>query len=310
MDTPMIDPKNLPNDPDFWLWGLDTCCRTGVVYCPRSLSCYWELAHPYRESKLPQPIKGQVETVMKIGGNILAYATNRELKEKLDQPQVAVSDLGGKAPRGSLTIPKLSHGGGSDDAPNALSNLLKVIEARLEMRTDHQRRLLAPGDSKLLDYPIVFAHGRRAFRFSATERKALETYLTRGGFLFADAICASEPFSESFRSELKSIFPDSSFVRLPADHVLFTEDLGGFDIKTVQLRDPKLRVGNDPLAARNTKTSPLLEALEIDGRIAVILSPYDLSCALERGASMECKGYTPADAARLGVNIVLYALQQ
>ncbi len=305
-----VDPKNLPVDPDFWLWGLDTCCRTGVVYCPRNLSCYWEVNHPYREAKVAQPLKGQIEAVMKIGGNVLAYATNRELKEKLDQPQVAVSDAGGKVPRGSLVIPKLSHGGGYDDAPSALGNLLRVMETKMEMRTDPQRRSFAAGDPKLFDYPILFAHGRRAFRFSASERKALETYLTRGGFLFADAICASEPFAASFKDEFKAIFPEANFVRIPADHVLFTEDLGGFDVKTVALRDPKLRVGDDPLAVRTTKTVPYLEALEIDGRIAVILSPYDLSCALERGASMECKGYVPVDAAKLGVNIVLYALQQ
>ena len=58
------------------------------------------------------------------------------------------------------------------------------------------------------------------------------------------------------------------------------------------------------------KTTPLLEGLDVDGRIAVVLSPYDISCALERGASLDCKGYTPADAARLGANVLLYALQQ
>jgi hypothetical protein len=41
-----------------------------------------------------------------------------------------------------------------------------------------------------------------------------------------------------------------------------------------------------------------------------ILSPYDISCALEKGTSMECKGYVPADAARLGANVLLFALQQ
>ena len=67
---------------------------------------------------------------------------------------------------------------------------------------------------------------------------------------------------------------------------------------------------DDPLAAKLMKTSPLLEVMEVDDRIAVVLSPYDLSCALEKGASLECKGYTPADAAKIGVNIILYALQQ
>jgi hypothetical protein len=31
---------------------------------------------------------------------------------------------------------------------------------------------------------------------------------------------------------------------------------------------------------------------------------------MENAASLDCKGYLPADAARLVVNIVMYALQQ
>jgi hypothetical protein len=209
-----------------------------------------------------------------------------------------------------LTIPKLSHNGGSDDAPNALANLLRLMDQKLEMRVDHERRLLAPSDVKLLDHPLTFMHGRRGFTFNAAERKGLKTYLDRGGFLFADAICASEPFANSFRAEFKTMYPNSSFVRIPAGHPLLTEEMQGFNLKQVQLRDPKLRVADDPLTAKLTTAPPFLEGLEIEGRLAVVLSPYDLSCALERGASLECKGYITPDAAKIATNIILYALQQ
>jgi hypothetical protein len=53
-----------------------------------------------------------------------------------------------------------------------------------------------------------------------------------------------------------------------------------------------------------------LEAVEIDGRLAVVFSPYDISCALENHASLDCKGYITEDAAALGTNIILFALQQ
>ena len=56
-----VDPRQLPKDSEFWLWGLDACCRTSVVYCPRSLSCYWELAHPYREVEYAKDVKEQIE---------------------------------------------------------------------------------------------------------------------------------------------------------------------------------------------------------------------------------------------------------
>ncbi len=145
-------PQQLPQDPDFWLWGLDSCCRTGVVYCPRSLSCYWELAHPYRESDYSQKMKDQIEQVSRIGGNVLAYATNRQLKEKLERPQISLGPHGGKPPRGSLVVPKLSHGGGADDAPNALLNLMTVLDKQLQIKVDYERRPpLGANDPKLLD---------------------------------------------------------------------------------------------------------------------------------------------------------------
>ncbi|MBW8885013.1 MAG: DUF4159 domain-containing protein, partial [Planctomycetia bacterium] len=167
-----------------------------------------------------------------------------------------------------------------------------------------------PTDPKLFDHPILFMHGRRAFRFSAAERKALKDYFDRGGFLFADAICANKEFADALRAEMKTIYPDAQFSRIPPSHPIFSEEFRGFNLATVELRDPQIRAESDPLTAKLVRTTPLLEGLEVDGRIAVILSPYDISCALERGAALDCKGYTPADAARIGANVLLYALQQ
>ena len=71
-----------------------------------------------------------------------------------------------------------------------------------------------------------------------------------------------------------------------------------------------MRAGDDPLTAHLKKVSPLLEGLQIDDRISVVFSPYDISCALENGSSLQCKGYVKGDAARLAINIILFALQQ
>lgn len=305
-----VNPQHLPKDDNFWLWGLDTCCRTSVIYCPRSLSCRWELGHPYREASHPKEVKNEIEACLRLGGNIVAYATNRQLKEKLDRPQLTGTQSTNKLKLGALAVPKLVHGGGSDDAPNALNNLLLVLEKQFGERIDYRGDKFQTTDPRLLDYPLVFAHGRRAFRWSAAERRALKDYLDRGGLLFADAICASHEFADALRSELKALYPEATWQRLPPRHPLFTEEFQGFSLDKLQFRDPQSRAGDGPLEARATSISPVLETLEVDGRIAVILSPYDISCALEKGASLECKGYTTEDAARLGANIILYALQQ
>jgi hypothetical protein len=58
------------------------------------------------------------------------------------------------------------------------------------------------------------------------------------------------------------------------------------------------------------KSSPIIEAGYVDGRMVVAFSPLDMSCALESRHSLQCKGYVREDAARLGINLVLFGLQQ
>jgi hypothetical protein len=293
------------------LLGVDACCRTNIVYSPQDLSCYWELADSRRLKDYPEPVRAEIEACRQIGANVLAYATNRELRDKLDTPQLTYSDAGDQPPdRATLSVAKLSHGGGADDAPNALVNLLRVMHDELAMQVNRERRMLAATDPRLLEHPILFTHGRRSFEFTPSEREAIRMHLDRGGFIFADAICAAAPFADSFRREMERIFPEAKLRPIPADHPLYSSAFHGYDIGQVQIRDPKLRTGDDPLTARLTQTQPYLEGLEIEGRLAVIFSPYDLSCALENAASLECKGYVRDDAAKIAVNVLLYSLQQ
>lgn len=303
-EAPVKSPQLRP------LYGVNACCRTSVVYCPQNLSCYWELSRGLRPSTYPASVQEEIEACLTIGANVVAYATNRQLKDKLDRPQVAGRDQPEPPTRGTVVIPLLRHGGGSEDANNALPNLCRVVSQELGLPVAAAARSLAVDDAQLLDHPVAFVHGRRDFQLSSKQRQALATYLQRGGFLFGDAICASPPFAAALRRELKAALPGATFVTLPADHPLFTREFRGYDLATVTLRDPQLRADDDPLKSKLTKIRPLVEGLEIDGRLAVLFSPYDLSCALENQASLECKGYLREDAARLGANMILYALQQ
>ena len=293
------------------LYGIDACCRTSIVYCPRALSCFWELSQQDRESRYPQEVQDEIAACISMGVNVLAYATNRELKEKLDRPAyVAADQQQEQFPRGVLRIPKIEHSGGSDDAPNALPNLLAAAEQQLELRAIAENKLISAADPALFDYPIVFLHGRRDFQLSAAEKQALATFVERGGVIFADAICASPQFAEAFRREMQDAF-GRRLERIPTTHAMFGSEFQGFNLDTVSLRDPQARAGeNEPLETRIKRITPLLEGIQIDDRYGVIFSPYDLSCALEKHASLDCKGYIKQDAARIGLNVILYALQQ
>ncbi len=296
------------------LWGVDVGCRTSVVYCPENLSCYWELARPGREltkeKKYPAEVEGRIAAARGIGVNVLAYATNREPKFKLDLPQLADRGPADSVGRAKLYVATVKHSGGWNAAPMALPNLLRYLSGEMGLRANTDARELTLTEDRLFDFPVIFMHGRNAFHLSDNERKKLATYLERGGVLFADAICSSEEFANSFRTEIATLLPDHPLERLPASDPIFSGEFGGFDLKNVARREPQRQAPGGPLKSNIRQVEPELEAVKLGDRYAVIFSRYDLSCALERHESLECPGYTRDDAARLGLNVVLYALHQ
>ena len=297
-----VNPKHLRK-----LYGIDTCCRTSVVYCQGNLGCYWELAREGAIYYRPE-VREEIDAMLAIGANVVAYATNRELREKLDAPVAVDSEEGVEFERGILSLPKLQHSGGSDEAPAAVSNMLRSIGTQLGIRVNTRRILLAPTDVAIADYPVLFIHGRRDFSWSQEERDALLAFVKNGGVLFGDSICASPPFAKAIRRELATLFPDQRLKRIPPDHELFSEKFKGNDLERVEVRRPRQR--DQRGQATIDKVAPLLEGIEMDGRYVVIFSPYDISCAMESLSANDCEGYTSQDAARICTNVLLYAMQQ
>ncbi len=86
-----------PVDPDAidaarWPQGLAACCRTAVFYSPVSLTCRWRRADQLAAGQTIAPaIKKDVTALIFIGENLIAYATGRQLRDKLD----AVVQIGG-----------------------------------------------------------------------------------------------------------------------------------------------------------------------------------------------------------------------
>ncbi len=176
------------------LWAVEYGCRTCVVLCEEDLSCYWELNRPGRPDSYPPEVDERIDDALTIGINVLTYATNREPKGK---EQSFVDDfaadpdnqLGG---RGVIDVAKLRHGGGCDDAPGALANLLRAAsQGQIKLRVSAGDRLISAGGEELFRHHMVFLHGRHDFRFTPAERNNLRTFLERGGTLLGDSICAA-----------------------------------------------------------------------------------------------------------------------
>ena len=314
-----IDPRQLRP-----VWGVEFGCRTSVAYVPPepmknprpSLSCLWELSRPGRDVKYGRAVQDQVDAAMALGLNVLAYATNRELKTKEDYFRPAAArGPAERVERGRMVVATLRHPGGCSIAPRAVVNLMDAAAAELKIRTKVREELLDITDDSLFDYHLVFMHGRTAFRLTDAERQRLKQFVERGGMVLADSVCASPKFTKSFRNEMKLIFPNQALERIPATDPLWTTKYGGYDLHTVSRRDPGEKQaagksGGGPSTATTRRVPPDLEGVKFGDRWGVVFSQYDLSCALEKLDSLECQGYTRDDAARIGLNVVLYSLQQ
>ena len=172
-----------------------------------------------------------------------------------------------------------------------------------------QQKNLVPSDPQLRRYPLAYLHGRSSFEFGPQEIANLRKYLQNGAVLFADSCCGSPQFDRSFRDMVRQLFPNKKLERIPITHELFSQGIG-FDIRRVKRRIPESGNPNDPLDSTFKEGEPLLEGIELNGRYCVIYSKYDLSCALERQASVACAGYEHHDAVRIAVNVIRYALLQ
>ncbi len=301
-----VNPNDLKDGA--WLYGVQTCCRLGVVYFPNSLTCRWELNLPYGiKPTFADGIQSELDTATKIGINVLAYATGKELKEKLDTVTIledVVQET--STDRGLFVLPVLRHNAGADEAPRAIPNLIEWMDKENPFQMSSEKRLIDIVTSELREYRVVFMHGRGELRLSEAQRETLRKYLHDGGFLFADAICADEQFVTSFRREMGIILGDE-LERVPDTHPMYSRKFYGYDVRQVEVIDPD--TSGENIISVQRKGPPMLEFASVNNQVAVVFSPLDLSCALESRHSLQCRGYIRPDAAKIGINVVLFALQ-
>jgi Domain of unknown function (DUF4159) len=301
-----------PLDPEgIELWGVDFGCRTSFVYSPQDHSCLWDKWSFQPVPKRTAKFNALLLRSMRVGVNVVAYATGRAPYDKLDAPheELAAGGPQDKVERGLLQVAKLRHTGDWDAAPRALHNVLLALNRFSGALASTNQKNLVPSDENLRTYPLAYLHGRTAFQFSPEEVGKLREYLNGGAVLFADACCGSPQFDQSFRKLVEDLFPKEKLDRIPITHELFSRGIG-FDIHKVKRRLPLSGNPSDPLDPTLREGEPVLEGIQIKGRYCVIYSKDDLSCALERQAAVSCAGYDHIDAVRIAVNVIRYALLQ
>jgi len=299
-----LQPEGVP------LFGVDFGCRTSIIYSPEDLACLWDYWAKVDPPKRNVQLKAKIIRATQIGVNVMAYATGREPPDKTQIREVIAQDSElDNVERGLLQIAQIKHDGVWNAAPRALRNLLMALNETVGLAASTKVRDLGLTDKSLFRYPVVYMHGRNRFTLPPEERQQLRLFLDRGGVLFADACCGSKPFDRSFRELMTQLYPDKKFERIPVTHELFTAK-DGHDIRQLRRRTAE-GTDNSPGGNFTVRTAePILEGIEIDGRLAVIYSKYDISCAMERQNAGNCESYVTDDAVKLGMNIIRYAMLQ
>ena len=222
-----IADQKVPPEQVRLLLGIDYGCRTSVVYAPcnppgtirePSLACLWELSRGGQQDNYSLAVQGKDRGGLAIGINVLAYATNREFKEKDLIPETVVPKGSvDKYERGKFAVAKLQHPGGCDAAPRALANLMEQAGHELNIRVETHPKLIGMHGPRLVRLSAgLHARPQRLPPDRRASGRPSAEYVQRGGLLFADAICGNEAFAESFRREMGLIFPEEPLGEHPA----------------------------------------------------------------------------------------------
>ena len=188
--------------------------------------------------------------------------------------------------RDPVAVQKLCYGEDWNTDPYDARNL--VEQAAKELKTPMATQVVDTNvtANALAAAPILYLQGRKAFELTPKLRESIKTFIEQGGFVVASACCGGKEFDHSFRSEMHTMFPDSTFERLPDDHDIY---------KNVH-----------KIAAPNAF---MIEGLNTGCRTSVFYATHDICCAWGK-----CKGCLDKqslagnDAGNLGVNIIAYAL--
>jgi hypothetical protein len=252
-----------------------------------------------------------------LGENVIAYATGRELKDKLDQRLVINGNNLPQPTRSSVRLAMLALDAGGNEARRALPNAAAIISQRVPIPITAAAEAVGFQPDQLRDIQLLWIHGRTDFTLTAPQREGLAEFLRNGGMVIGTAICGSKAFAEAFRREIALVLPEAPLRSMPPDHPALTNAFGGFDVSAVTIRTPAGGSSGGPAGGGpagggiSRRTSPpVLEFAELDDLASVFFSPLDISCALESQNSVQCPGYSTEDAAKIVANVILFALQQ
>jgi hypothetical protein len=186
----------------------------------------------------------------------------------------------------------------SDDAVHEPSARLAMARVSAE----HLQRAETEAPAAVLsNQPLAHLTGSVRFTLSPAQRAAIKQYVQNGGTLLVDAAAGSSAFKESAESELASIFgAEAKQLQQPLD----LDKLANSPIAhaLAAITDPTYRHGTEAIIGKPSGLP--LRGIVLNGRLAVIYSPLDLTEGMVGEPVDGIVGYSPDTATRIVEAIV------
>lgn len=282
----------LAADPHPWLEGVDLDNRTAIFISKWDFSLGWEAnAHDswgYSNAD-----------ACKIGANIVSYVTAMREAGKSIGKSVELVNADSKT-ASKFRVGLVKHEGPWKTRPAAFPMLLNQFQSATGTPVSFELRDVSLADPAIFEMPFLYLTGTTDFALDDKERENLRRYLANGGVLFAEAGEGRVSFDKAFRTEMGAVLPDSKLNPLVPNHSIFNQP--------AKLTLVKARPSLAAKSENKTEMPPELFGIELNGSLAVIYSPHDLSTGWERAISPYAEGYETADSTALGLNVLYYAV--
>ena len=195
---------------------------------------------------------------------------------------------------GKFSITRLQYRGGGDwyADQSSIPNLLNFIADNTNISVDLIEKKSKVGDDIFIKSQYLYLTGHGNIKFSDQEIIKLRNHLLSGAFLHADD---NYGMDESFRREMKKVFPEKEWVELPFTHPLF-QSYYNFP-------------NGLPKVHKHNNQPPQALGLFDDNRLIVL---YTFECDLGDGWENQSVHNNPENirikALEMGTNIVMYNL--
>ena len=199
-------------------------------------------------------------------------------------------------PAQAFSIARIHYDGGGDwyGDPSSLPNLLSYIQMNTSILVNDNEVRVKLTDSDLYSHSFLYITGHGNIRFSVDEVGVLRNFLLKGGFLHADD---NYGMDNSFRREMKRVFPEKEWVPIPFDHEIFH---AFYDFPN----------GLPKVHEHDGKPAQALGLFDAERMIAFYTYESDLGDGWEDSEVHNDPQNIRDAALKMGVNIVWFALTQ